>query len=275
MVGRGLEAIEVAMTVMEVAEVAWSAIEHRQTHDNHTETAAAEHRAESTTSVDWELEALRSENQRLKALLQENLKLLQDLSQSLQPPQAKDCPPHLHAHLVETVGSENFLSKLKSLHEEHAGTALSFPFKEATGTDLESAEILINVDQHTPSWWVWVTDDMVPSTIEERSEIDNESYVIISEEHVVDGVANFMARCILSNPRAQYISPKELQNAMSEALGTMNKFDKMFHIWNAGKMFYTLATWGITIAGIYNSRHVLKFAAKGIHYTGKTVMKIL
>lgn len=54
-----------------------------------------------------------------------------------------------------------------------------------------------------PSWWVWVTDEKFHCNVEERSGIDNENYVIISEEHVVDGVAHFMARCILSNPKAQ------------------------------------------------------------------------
>lgn len=73
------------------------------------------------------------------------------------------------------------------------------------GDDFQSAEILINVDQEEPSWWVWVTDDMVPSNVEERSGIDNENYVVISEEHVVDGVANFMARCILSNSKGQLL----------------------------------------------------------------------
>ena len=68
---------------------------------------------------------------------------------------------------------------------------------------MEAAGILINIDQKEPSWWVWVTDEMTPSNSEEESGIDNENYVIVSEEHVVDGVANFMARCILSNPKAK------------------------------------------------------------------------
>lgn len=66
-----------------------------------------------------------------------------------------------------------------------------------------SAGLLINVDQENPSWWVWVTDEMLPSNVEEWSGIDDESYVIVSEEHVVDGVANFMAKCIFANPKAQ------------------------------------------------------------------------
>lgn len=65
------------------------------------------------------------------------------------------------------------------------------------------AGILVNIDQEEPSWWVWVTDEMVPSNVEEWSGIDDENYVVVSEEHVVDGVANFMAKCVLSNPKAQ------------------------------------------------------------------------
>lgn len=52
---------------------------------------------------------------------------------------------------------------------------------------------------------MWVPE--VPSNIEEKSGIDNESYVIVSEEHVVDGVATFMARCILANPNALVYNP--------------------------------------------------------------------
>lgn len=67
---------------------------------------------------------------------------------------------------------------------------------------MHSAEILINVDNEEPSWWVWVTDEAVPNKVEEWSEIDDENYVVISEEHVVEGVATFIARCILANPKA-------------------------------------------------------------------------
>jgi hypothetical protein len=69
--------------------------------------------------------------------------------------------------------------------------------------DYQSADILINVDSKEPSWWVWVADETDPINFEECSGIDDESYLIISEEHVVDGVANFMARCIMSNPKAR------------------------------------------------------------------------
>ncbi|XP_059631840.1 uncharacterized protein LOC132274548 [Cornus florida] len=267
----GHNPIEVAKTVVEVADVAWTAMERFDRHHHHDEAAADRNNSPPSEN---ELEALRSENQRLRNLLEKNLNLLQNLSEA--PCLSRDCPSDLYARLVATVDSENFLTQLKSLSLESVdGTGCKFPFKDVSGADLQSSEILINVDLEEPSWWVWVTDEMVPSNVEERSGIDNESYVIVTEEQVVDGVANFMARCILSNPKAQSLKPEELQNVLTNALGGMNKLDKMLHVWHAGMMFYTLSTWGLALVGLYKSRAVLRLAAKGIHTTGKVVMRAL
>ncbi|GAB2271470.1 hypothetical protein Dimus_006309 [Dionaea muscipula] len=260
--GRAQHAIELAKTVIEVAEVAWSAAEHfhlhhHHDHDHHDESVSG---SRNCCLSPEELETIRTENRRLRELLEQNLKLLQNLSDS--PCLSADCPPDLHEQLVAEVDSEKFLSRLKSLHG-------------ASGADLDSAEILINVDQEEPSWWVWITDEMVPGTVEERSGIDDESYVILSEEHVVDGVANFIARCIVSNPKAQKLTPEELQKTVAKSVSSINKFEKMLNIWHAGQLFYALSTWGLALAGLYRSRAVLKFAAKGIHSTGKLLLKAL
>ncbi|KAK6938418.1 hypothetical protein RJ641_031926 [Dillenia turbinata] len=242
--GHGREAIEAAKTVLEVADVAWTAIEHRRHHAHH------DHDVNEGNSVplEQELESLRSENRRLRNILEENLKLLRKLSES--PSLPKDCPPDLYARLLATVDSKSFLTRLESLQEASiTGTGYNFPFKEATEADLHSAEILVNVDTEEPSWWVWVTEDMVPSNVEEWSGIDDEKYVVVCEEHVVDGVANFIARCILSNPRAQALAPEELQKSVAKALARMNKFETMLSIWHAGKTFYALSTWGLALAG--------------------------
>lgn len=78
------------------------------------------------------------------------------------------------------------------------------------GADLHSVEYMVNVDPEEPSWWVWVTEEMVPSNTEEWSGIDNENYVIIGEEHVVEGVANFIAKCILSSPKSKVLILQDL-----------------------------------------------------------------
>ena len=83
----GHGAIKVAKTVMEVADVAWTAMEcsHHHLHRHQ------DHENPNFTSSEEELESLRSENQRLRKLLEKNLKLLENLSES--PALLKDCPP--------------------------------------------------------------------------------------------------------------------------------------------------------------------------------------
>ncbi|KAK6114840.1 hypothetical protein DH2020_007109 [Rehmannia glutinosa] len=191
--------MEVAKTVLEVADVAWTAVECCHHHHHHDERPPP--LPELKGGGDSDTGALRSENERLRQLLEKNLNLLQQISSS--PTLLQNCPSDLHDRLLEAVNSKRFTSELESLRENSTS---KFPFDEPTGADLEKAYKLVNVDHEEPSWWVWVSEEMVPINSEEESGIDNENYVIISEEHVVDGVVNFMSRCILANPKTQFVS---------------------------------------------------------------------
>ncbi|XP_021740366.1 uncharacterized protein LOC110706710 [Chenopodium quinoa] len=271
--GHAKEAVDAAKIVVEVAELAWCAAEllHRNNHSDHPDNSVAEFNAPLTVE---EFEEIRTENRQLKELLEQNLKLFQKISSS--PCLLQDCPPDLHERIVTAVDSESFLTRLQSLRDGSVnGTTKEFPFKEPTGEDLEAVEVLINVDQEEPSWWVWVTDSMVPGKVEEHSGIDDENYVIVCEEQVVDGVANFLARCIVSNPKLQKLTPEQLQKTLTSSLGGFHKVEKMLSIWHAGKLFYALSTWGLAIAGMYQSRAVLKLAAHGVHHTSKLVLKAI
>lgn len=266
-------AVEVAKTVLEVADLAWSAVEslhHHHHHENPNPNPNPEDQGKCSLSAE-ELEGIRKENRRLRELLEQNLMLLQNISAS--PCFRNDCPPDLHERIVAAVDSRSFLSRLQSLQSD-PGNGNEFPFKKATEVDLESAEIIINVGREEPSWWVWVSDDMVRGT-EERSGLDDENYVIVREEHVVDGVANFIARCIVSNPKLQKMTPEQLQRTVTSSLGGLQKVEKMLNIWHAGMLFYCLSTWGLALAGLYHSRAVLKVAAHGVHHASKLVVKAL
>ncbi|XP_050366099.1 uncharacterized protein LOC126784664 [Argentina anserina] len=267
----GHGAVEVAKTVIEVADVAWKAMEcvdHFHHHHHHHE----EEETKAGTISDDELDALRAENRRLRKSLEENLKLLENLTES--PSLLNDCPPDLYARLVAAVNSENFVTRIKAIKHKSVDCN-HFPFRVATGSDLEEAEIMINVNQKEPSWWVWVTEDMVPGKVEERSGIDNDTYVVVSEEHVVDGVADFMAKCIMANPKAANMKPEELQKIVAKAMVGVSKLEKVLGIWHAGKLFYALSTWGLALAGLYQTRAVLKIAAMGVHTTGKVLMRAM
>ncbi|XP_071709655.1 uncharacterized protein [Rutidosis leptorrhynchoides] len=106
---------------------------------------------------------------------------------------------------MDTVESPNFLSHLKTLRDESVN--------EIPGLDLRVDEIMINVGCEEPSLWIWVSDEMVHGNAEEKSGIDNENYVVITQEQVVDGIANFMARCVLLNPKAKNLTPEEMQRS--------------------------------------------------------------
>ena len=38
-------------------------------------------------------------------------------------------------------------------------------------------------------------------------------------------------------------------SAVRKALGGASKLERILDIWNAGKLFYTLSTWGLALAG--------------------------
>lgn len=89
----GHNAIEVTKTVLEVADVAWTAVETYHHHHQHSHSDDGENH-ESTDSNsdprDRELEALRGENRRLRTLLEANLKLFETLAESAAL--SHDCP---------------------------------------------------------------------------------------------------------------------------------------------------------------------------------------
>lgn len=265
--------------MLEVAEVAFKAAEFSHDHHPHLHRTNEQQQKSGDKNQpvevkEKELEALRLENQRLRGLLEQNLKLLQNISES--PCLLEDCPPDLHSRIMDTVESPKFLSQLKTLHKDSVdGIPCRFSLDDASGMDLQLDEILINFGLEEPSLWIWVSDEMVHGNVEEKSGIDNENYVVISQEQVVDGIANFMARCILLNPKAKNLAPEEMQKTLTKAFGGMSKFEKIIDIWHAGQLFYLMATWGLALAGLYQSRAVLRVAARGVHATSKVAMRAL
>ncbi|KAK8966528.1 hypothetical protein KSP40_PGU013569 [Platanthera guangdongensis] len=244
--------------MIEMADVAWNAIEHRMERN-------------AATKEEQEIARIRSENQRLKLLLAENLSLLQDILQD--PSLANDCPPDLHTRLLAVVGNPNFLSTLESLNHESNPDADLLCTKACTDQDM--VDVINNVDGGNSNRWVLVKRDLDPDRMEEACAIDNENYVLINEENVVDGIANFIARGILENPKSKTISPEELQKAVTKALCDLRGRGKLKSLWEAGKIIYALSTWGIFIAGLCRHRVMVKAAAKGAYSASKFVVKAL
>lgn len=80
----GAHPLEVVETVLEVADVAWAALERR--HDSRLCATAQEERL----FADGELERQRAENRRLREIIEENTNVFEALQRSLSL--SKDCP---------------------------------------------------------------------------------------------------------------------------------------------------------------------------------------
>nr|CAB3493570.1 unnamed protein product [Digitaria exilis] len=211
--------LEVAHTLVEIAEVARYAYHHRPGYH-------AAQDGESTTlplgddgggGAGEEAARLREENAMLRARLADDLALLRELHGA--PCVSKECPPDLYNRLMATVNNASFLAHLEKLQDEsaHQHAELS----SGNMTEVEVGDIPDKMGTGKKGSWVLVACDTAASNLEEISGIDNENYVMINEDDIVDGIATFVARCILEDPKSKSLSPVQLQKGMSILLAAI------------------------------------------------------
>lgn len=93
-------AVEMAKTVLEVADVAWTAVEYHHHHHRHHDPVVThddKYDDKYNCPSDQDLEALKLENRRLRNLLDQNLKLLNNLSESNSF--LSNCPPDVYIQI--------------------------------------------------------------------------------------------------------------------------------------------------------------------------------
>ncbi|PWZ55903.1 hypothetical protein Zm00014a_003149 [Zea mays] len=265
--------LEVAHTLVEIAEVARYAYHHRPgrpaTHEG--DPTAPPAGADSSGGTNEDAARLLEENAMLRARLADDLALLRELHGA--PCVSKECPPDLYNRLMAAVNNVSFLAHLEKLQDESARQHNELTSGDMT--EVEVADIPYKAGNGKKGLWVLVPCDTAGANLEEISGIDDENYVIVNEEDIVDGIAAFVARCILEDPKSKSLSPMQLQKAVAKALDSMKARWRWSTFWEAGQIIYILATWGITLAGLYKSRHVLKVAAKGAAVSARFVMKAI
>lgn len=265
--------LEVAHTLVEIAEVARYAYHHRPgrpaTHEG--DPTAPPAGADSSGGTNGDAARLLEENAMLRARLADDLALLRELHGA--PCVSKECPPDLYNRLMAAVNNVSFLAHLEKLQDESARQLNELTSGDMT--EVEAADIPDKAGNGKKGLWVLVPCDTAGSNLEEISGIDDENYVIVNEDDIVDGIAAFVARCILEDPKSKSLSPMQLQKAVAKALDSMKARWRWSTFWEAGQIIYILATWGITLAGLYKSRHVLKVAAKGAAVSARFVMKAI
>lgn len=259
--------LEVIETAAEVADLAIKAFQHKE---------------ESSHQLRYELDKQLSENQRLRAELENVCKAVQKIQLlhngclnkyedpavcGIRDTRQDDCPSDLYERVRNTVESPSFLTKLNTLTESGEVTVDDPGLIEVEG------DTMVNVSLEDPSWWLWVTDDMVPSNVVEKCGLDNEGFIVVTEEDIMDAISVFIANCILSDSHGKNITPEQLQKFISTALESMNRRNKIKKLWNTGKFMYSATTWGITAIGFYRHPFILRSALKMLLACGRILVK--
>ncbi|XP_010916672.1 uncharacterized protein [Elaeis guineensis] len=159
----------------------------------------------------------------------------------LQSSAASDCETDELCQLLKSkVESPNFLEKLGSVHKPVAQTI----HDDNSSWDMVSADDLWE-DKHAVG----------------ENESDQDDYVLVRQEDIVDGIACFMAAYLLSLKQTKELTPNQLQEALSKTFSEKRKKSRLQKAWDRSKVVYNVASWSATAIGIYQNPAILKAAS--------------
>ncbi|KAL1171504.1 hypothetical protein V6Z11_A05G286300 [Gossypium hirsutum] len=125
---------------------------------------------------------------------------------------------------------------------------------------LECAQVPVPENIADGSSW-----DMVnPNDLwgDENGDLDQEDYVLVRQDDIVEGIACFMAAYLLSLKQTKDLSPNQLQQALSKTFSVKKKKGKLRKAWDGSKVIYNVASWGATAIGIYQNPLLMRAASK-------------
>ncbi|WVZ20559.1 hypothetical protein V8G54_007881 [Vigna mungo] len=118
------------------------------------------------------------------------------------------------------------------------------------------ASVSQNIYEEGNSWDLIGENDLWEG---QRDDLDQEDYVLVRQEDVVEGIACFMAAYLLSIKQTKDLTPIQLQDALSKTFSVKKKKGKLRKAWDGSKVIYNVASWGATAIGLIVSFLHLKF----------------
>ncbi|CAN1185408.1 hypothetical protein LINPERHAP2_LOCUS37531 [Linum perenne] len=138
--------------------------------------------------------------------------------------------------LKSRVECPDFLEKLESAQ-------LSVP-PDTTGMSSDSACF---VGEECSSWDMVSENDLWEG---EMGNSEQEDFVLVRQEDIVEGIAGFMAAYLLSLKQTKDLTPNQLQEALCKTFSVKKKKGKLRKAWDGSKVIYNVASWGATAIGI-------------------------
>jgi len=109
----------------------------------------------------------------------------------------------------------------------------------------------------------------------EGVDLDEEDYVLVRQDDIVDGIACFMAAYLLSLKKTKDLTPNQLQDALSKTFSVKKKKGKLRKAWDGSKVIYNVASWGATAIGIYQNPVILRAATKAFWTSCQVISKLI
>ncbi|XP_030542723.1 uncharacterized protein LOC115749861 isoform X2 [Rhodamnia argentea] len=137
---------------------------------------------------------------------------------------------------------------------------------------LESAQASVPQNEEGSSWDMVNENDLWDS---ENEDLDEEDYVLVREEDIVEGIACFMAAYLSSLKQTKELTPNQLQAALSKTFSVKKKKGKLRKAWDGSKVIYNVASWGATAIGIYQNPVLLRVASNAFWTSCHVISKLL
>lgn len=138
---------------------------------------------------------------------------------------------------------------------------------------LENAHVSVpqNMAEEGSSWDMVSENDLWEGG---NIESEEEDYVLVRQEDIVDGIACFMAAYLLSLKQTKDLTPNQLQDALSKTFSLKKKKGKLRKAWDGSKVIYNVASWGATAIGIYQNPALLRVASAAFWTSCHVISKL-
>ncbi|KAF8023343.1 hypothetical protein BT93_F0753 [Corymbia citriodora subsp. variegata] len=137
---------------------------------------------------------------------------------------------------------------------------------------LECAQVSVPQNAEEGSSWDMVNENDLWES--ENADLDQEDYVLVRQEDIVEGIACFMAAYLSSLKQTKELTPNQIQAALSKTFSVKKKKGKLRKAWDGSKVIYNVASWGATAIGIYQNPVILR-AASNVFWTSCHVISKL
>ncbi|KAL3514255.1 hypothetical protein ACH5RR_026972 [Cinchona calisaya] len=138
---------------------------------------------------------------------------------------------------------------------------------------LENAQASVpqNISEEGTSWDMVNENDLWEDG---NSELDQEDYVLVRQEDIVDGIACFMAAYLVSLEQTKELTPNRLQEALCKTFSVKKKKGKLRKAWDGSKVIYNVASWGATAIGIYQNPAIMNVASAAFLTSFRVISKL-